>query len=420
MNNNKVYDLIGIGGGVFNLSLAVMLEEQGFENAIFFERNETIHWHPGLLLDTSELQVNFMKDLILPVSPTSKYTFINYLHHRNLLYQFLNRKTDTISRNQFQAYFRWVADMLPSLRMNSTVEQIRHDGELFIVTVNGEDYFAKDISIAAGIKSNVPECAKDVISDDVFHVTEFARRRDALAGQRVSVIGSGQSSAEVFADVFSQNHCKSIHWLGRRYSFAQLEDNCFVNEFYSPSFIKVFKGLTTDKKKDFIQRMEMSSDGINQGLLDNIYRSIFDRKFFTEHDCDYAIRPYHELQAIEKSGSAYVLTFKNLLQGDTYTLESDKVILATGFKSASWDLLQSLVSDEYQSVDELKISDDYELHWQHMGKNRIYVQNTSKMQLGLGDPNLSISAYRAAMIANSILKKPVFQTQPDTPLLGYM
>ncbi|WP_445945881.1 lysine N(6)-hydroxylase/L-ornithine N(5)-oxygenase family protein [Shewanella sp.] len=416
----NVYELIGVGGGVFNLSLSLLLEEQSYKGAIFFERNSQIDWHPGLMLESSELQVSFMKDLILPVAPTSRYTFINYLHQRNLLYQFINRKTDTISRNQFQSYFRWVAENLPILKMGVTVEKINYNGEYFSVIANGEEHLAKSISIATGIIPNTPSCVESVLGEDVFHVSEYVRRKDSLTNKNIVVVGSGQSSAEVFSDLLSDNQHKSLSWLGRRYSFAQLEDNCFVNEFYAPSFVRIFKGLNKEKKKLFLDKMAMSCDGINQGLLDNIYRKIFERKFFADKEYDYLIRPNHELKSIVREGDGYRLTFTNLLLDESYSLTADKVILATGFQSASWELLRDLVADEYQNVDDLVFSDSFELQWKHMKKNRIFAQNTSKMAIGLADPNLSISAYRAAMIANSILGHEAYKTQPDTPMLEYI
>lgn len=105
MSTERIYELIGVGLGVFNLALAAQLDDNGYADALFFEKQPQMNWHGGMLLDTSELQVHYMKDLVTPVDPRSKFSFLNYLRERRLLYQFMNRKSESISRNQFQYYF---------------------------------------------------------------------------------------------------------------------------------------------------------------------------------------------------------------------------------------------------------------------------------------------------------------------------
>ncbi len=423
--DSHIYDVIGIGAGVFNLSLAVLLEEQNFDNVLFFDKNPQINWHQGLLLESSELQVNYLKDLVCPVDPTSRFTFLNYLSQRGLLYQFMNRKTGTISRNQFQHYFRWVADQLPALSFNTRVTAVIHDGEHFIVTANGKQYRSKHISVATGIMPNLPECAKKVMEDEahrknIFHVNQYANRKSELADKRVAVVGGGQSSAEVFSDLLNENSPSAMSWYGRRLNFHTLEDNCFINELYVPGFMDVFKQLPQEKKEFFVDKLAMSSDGINQQLLDSIYRLVFERHFFSDKDYNYDIRAGHELTDVTPLAQGYKLTYKNWMTEELVEQEADKIILATGFQSSSFNMLEHVLEGEYQSIDDFKMKDHFELIWRGMETSKIFVQNTSKRVVGLIDPNLSIAAWRAAMIANAVMDKKVYPDQPDTPVLRYM
>ena len=76
MENNKIYDIIGIGIGPFNLGLAALLEPVESINSLFLDQADGFDWHPGLMLDNATLQVPFMADLVTMADPKSKYSFL--------------------------------------------------------------------------------------------------------------------------------------------------------------------------------------------------------------------------------------------------------------------------------------------------------------------------------------------------------
>lgn len=315
MSQARVHELIGIGVGVFNLSLAALLEDNGFRDALFFDAQPKMGWHGGMLLDSSELQVHYLKNLVTPVDPTSRFTFLNYLKERWILYQFINRKSSSISRNQFQYYFRWVADQLPTLRFDSRVQSATFDDEVFTVTVDGQAYLSRHIAIATGIAPVVPMFVEQHLGDKVFHVRDYLHRCDALNGRRIAVIGGGQSGAEVVMDVMENVAHESLYWLGRRMAFSQLEDNCFVNELYVPSFTQVFRNYPTERKREFVERMAMTSDGINQGLLDRIYRLAFERRFFSPGSRSYQFMTGQEMTGLDVTDDGLRLSMRSWVDG---------------------------------------------------------------------------------------------------------
>ncbi len=81
-------DVIGIGIGPFNLGLAALLEEKTNVKSAFFDETNVFQWHPGMLLDGTDLQVPFLADLVSFANPTSKYTFLNYAHVHDRLMSF--------------------------------------------------------------------------------------------------------------------------------------------------------------------------------------------------------------------------------------------------------------------------------------------------------------------------------------------
>ncbi|MCW3505949.1 lysine N(6)-hydroxylase/L-ornithine N(5)-oxygenase family protein, partial [Burkholderia cenocepacia] len=110
------YDLLGIGFGPSNLALAIAMEERAASAAraarppryAFIERKPDFVWHGGMLLDDTDMQISFLKDLATLRNPRSPYTFINYLHSRGRLEAFINLKTFFPSRIEFNDYLAWV------------------------------------------------------------------------------------------------------------------------------------------------------------------------------------------------------------------------------------------------------------------------------------------------------------------------
>ncbi len=69
MNTNKIYDIVGIGIGPFNLGLAALASEIPLLNCLFIDEHNEFNWLPGMLLPTAKMQVPFYADLVTLVSP---------------------------------------------------------------------------------------------------------------------------------------------------------------------------------------------------------------------------------------------------------------------------------------------------------------------------------------------------------------
>ena len=108
-----VHDLIGIGFGPSNLALAIALDERRRAgqpvDAMFIERQPAFAWHPDMLLSHAHMQISFLKDLATLRNPTSRFTFVNYLHEKQRLQDFINLKTFYPSRREFNDYLGWAA-----------------------------------------------------------------------------------------------------------------------------------------------------------------------------------------------------------------------------------------------------------------------------------------------------------------------
>ena len=100
-----IHDLIGIGFGPSNIALAIALDEHRqtgqAKDALFIERQPCFAWHPHMLLDNAHMQISFLKDLVTPRNPKSRFSFLNYLHSKGRLQDFINLQTFFPSRHEF-------------------------------------------------------------------------------------------------------------------------------------------------------------------------------------------------------------------------------------------------------------------------------------------------------------------------------
>src|SRR4051794_39461687 len=97
----KYYNLIGIGVGPFNLSLAALLEKVDGITNLFFDQRDHFGWHPEVMFSDSYMQTSYLKDLVTPVDPTNPFSFLNYLVENGLFYAFMNTGRRIVSRREF-------------------------------------------------------------------------------------------------------------------------------------------------------------------------------------------------------------------------------------------------------------------------------------------------------------------------------
>ena len=56
------------------------------------------------------MQTEFYRDLVTPIDPTSRFSFLNYVKSNGRLDQFFCSSTIYPTRREFEDYFNWVAE----------------------------------------------------------------------------------------------------------------------------------------------------------------------------------------------------------------------------------------------------------------------------------------------------------------------
>jgi len=311
----KSYDIVGIGAGPANLSLAALSKKIKTISAVFIEKREEFVWHAGMLLPDAKLQVPFLNDLVTLADPTNPYSFLNFLSANKRLYQFIAANFNPISRAEFNQYFQWVFNQLENIKKGEEVLHASFDGDKFSVATSKEKYQAKNLVIGTGQVPYIPGIFKKHLNDDVYHNSQFMLHVEHSKKNRIAIIGGGQSGAEIFHSLISddKNLPSDIFWISKRSNFSPLDDTPFTNEIFTPKFIKYFHSLDESKKQYFIKEQKLANQGISECTAEDVYRKLYELKFIKKREENFYLLPSHELVSISKENAEYNITIQDLI-----------------------------------------------------------------------------------------------------------
>src|SRR5262249_47563360 len=193
-------DFIGIGAGPANLSLACLLttaRERGLTliTAAFFERETTVRWHSLQMFPGTLMQTEFYRDLVTPIDPTSKFSFLNYLKVQARLDQFFCSSTIYPTRREFEDYFRWVAGQIDELIFGVDVECVDYDVQRNLFAVDaGTHGRCETKHIVFGCGGRPTSKVEESHSDRIVDVSRLLAFTFPEILERILVVGGGQSA----------------------------------------------------------------------------------------------------------------------------------------------------------------------------------------------------------------------------------
>jgi lysine N6-hydroxylase len=408
----EITDVIGVGIGPFNLSLAALLEPLKTIKYHFFDQNEQFSWHPGMLLPGSEIQVSHLKDLVTLADPANPYSFLSFLAKNKRLYRFINARFPRVQRSEFNQYLKWASESLTNLHFREKVERIEYaqDSKLFLMQTTRRMIKSKHLILGNGLAAHIPSVAKPFLGDHVFHCKDFLFKKQNCAGKRVLVIGGGQSGAEIINALLSDGISlpSKLTWVTRRKQFSPIDDSPGANELFSPNHSEAFYQLPFDKKADLLNQHLLASDGISQYLLESIYQKLYTLEFLEGRGRIYDLLPNHSLSKIHQTNAQFSLTLVNNEFAMPRSVDADIIVLCTGYQNYLPAYLTPLMDHVPLHNGKFIINPDYSIAWDGPNENRIYVQNAARHSHGIADPNLSLMAYRSAKIINSITENNTY------------
>jgi lysine N6-hydroxylase len=413
---NDFLDVAGIGVGPFNLSLAALLSPVPRCRARFFERRDSFNWHPGMMLTGTQMQTSYLKDLVTPVDPSNPYSFLSYLVRKGRFYRFINADYPRVRRIEFADYMRWVAGQLPDLRFGSPVEAVSFDERGFRLRGEGlGDISSRHLVVATGMKPNIPAWVERYVGEQCLHSHGYVGSDFSVAGKRVAIIGGGQSGAEIFLDLMAGNRgrAEEIVWISRRPGLDPLDETAFTNEYFTPDYVRHFHRLPEHRKAPIVQSHKLTGDGVSPATLQALSQYLYDCDFLNGDTTPYAIMPHREVHLMGRDKNAYHLHMRNGFSNGDEVVTADKIILATGYHYQFPKCLESLAGRlDLDQEGFPRLAGDYTAQWDGPAEHRIYMQNAGRNSHGVADAQLSLAAWRSAIIVNSLMGETVYDVDP--------
>jgi lysine N6-hydroxylase len=401
---------VGVGIGPANLSLASLLYDDADVPNLFLERSPNFGWHDGQLVSGATLQVSMLKDLVTLSDPTNPFSFLSYLHSEGRIYHFINAQFDAVPRREWRNYLEWVSRRNPNLEFGEEVLAVSFDGRNFVVTTSNREVTAENVVVGVGQQPWVPSVAAPLLGAEHFHMRDFNELGVGVGGKRVCVVGGGQSGAEAFLDLISRadgDLPRRVSWVSRRPNFFPIDDSPFTNDYYMPDYAQYFYGLPQQRRLAFNARNVLTSDGISESTLREIYQRIYVHRFIDGAPDLVALYPNRqvtEVESAEPGGWSLTLVANEepVTCAPAEQVEADVVVWATGYRPGSREFLAPIADRLEYEGDELRIDEDYAARWDGPSDRNVFLQNAARGQRGLADPNLSLLAWRSQRIADRL------------------
>ncbi|WJY37090.1 SidA/IucD/PvdA family monooxygenase [Streptomyces sp. P9-2B-2] len=432
-SESSSYDVVGLGFGPANLALAIALEEhQHPVNAAFFERQTTLGWHRNMLLPSAKMQVSFMKDLATFRNPTSRFSFVSYLHAKERLARFVNRQDFFPTRQEFHDYLEWAESAFtdrvtygaeavgvrlppradPADPVDHVYVDVREGGRGGAVSTVA----ARNVVISTGL---VPRMPVGIERDQrVWHSAEFLGRFgacDRAALKRVAVVGAGQSAAEVVRFLYDTLPGATVYAILPSYGYSIAENTPFANEVFDASAVDDFHG-GSQRAKDAIWRYHRNTNYsvVDDEVINDLYKRAYDDEVSGDRRLEFI--NLSRVTGVKEVAGGTQVSVHSLVSDQAAEFTVDLVVCATGYDTmAPGDLLGDL--DDYCARDEdgrYVVERDYRLVTSAPVHCGIYLQGGTEHTHGLSSSLLSNVAVRGGEIADSIVGRMLHDTVSAT------
>ena len=416
------HDFVAVGLGPFNLGLACLtdpLRHAEDLDGVFLEARDRFDWHPGMLLDDATLQVPFLADLVTMADPTSRWSFLNYLKQSGNLYPFYIRESFYPLRREYDDYCRWAAESLPSVRFGEPVTNVEHDGTAYRVqSVSGETFRARRLVVGVGTSPRVPDALAPVTrstdgqSDGVVtHSADFLAHREELQRQdRLTVVGSGQSAAEIYHDLLAAapEIGYELVWLTRSPRFFPMEYTKLTLEMTSPEYGAHHRSLPMETRDRLAREQRHLFKGISGDLVDAIF-DLHYRQRVSGDGPRTTLLTNTEVRGSRPVVGGSELDLLHTETGEEFSLRTGGLVLATGYGPTEPAFLDGVAErirrDPRGRYD---VAEDYSVD---VAGGEIFVQNAEEHTHSLLAPDLGMGPYRNSVIIASILGREAYPVE---------
>ncbi|SHH76756.1 lysine N(6)-hydroxylase/L-ornithine N(5)-oxygenase family protein [Flavobacterium defluvii] len=407
---NKIYDFIAVGVGPFNLSLACLTAPIENLEGLFFDKNESFNWHPGMLMQDTTLQIPFLADLVTLADPTSPFSFLNYIKEQGKIYSFYIRENFLLLRNEYNQYCQWAIKKLPNIHFNTEVKVIEYDEnqQLYFVTTfssktNAETiYKTKKIVLGTGTAPHIPKSCQS-LKGKAIHSSAYIQNKAELQKQKsITVLGSGQSAAEVFNDLLQEIdvYGYQLNWITRSSRFFPMDYSKLTLEMTSPEYVDYFYNLPSDKRDHLLKNQKLLYKGINKDLIATIFDTIYSKKVIGEIDVNLRTNAACTKAIYNEENQSFELELHQVEQDKRYRHKTEALVLATGYGYKLPQFLKGIANRiQWDEKGRFATNRNYTID---SNGSEIFVQNAELHTHGFVTPDLGMACYRNSYIIKEI------------------
>lgn len=408
-------DLLMIGCGPSNLAVGVALEESSSSKAIsssvILEKDTCACWHRGMLFPEAQSQVSFLKDLVTQRNPTSRFSFLNFLHKTERLDDFVNLQTFNPYRKEISEYLQWVANNLSKTEIvyNSNViavsPEIDPTGNVIswqVKSDNGTVYRANRLIFGAGRDLNIPDVFVNISNEKVIHSANFLTSLAHLDMQKkknIIVIGGAQSSAEIYQSCIEKFPHANVSMMMRSIGLVNYEGSQFTNTLFQNSYIDTFFHSENETREKTLTAMHTTNySGVAPSTLSSLYRFHYIQAMNGEKRAR-MLTQCEILHAVD-DGDGVLITWKDNITKKTQSEKFDIVFLGTGYKNKTPRLLNDISS--ILDIEKIKVNRSYRAIIPCSKGVSLHLQGVNEDSHGISDSLLSVLAYRSKEILDDI------------------
>ncbi|WP_033352340.1 lysine N(6)-hydroxylase/L-ornithine N(5)-oxygenase family protein [Nocardiopsis xinjiangensis] len=420
----QIHDVLGIGLGPGNLSLAIALAEQPPETTMkFLEAKESNSWQSGMLLDGSDIQNNPIRDLVSLRNPRSRFSFVNYPFEVDGLVEFLNLPGRYPLRKEYAKYISWVAQHFDHVVDYGTyctrVSTTAVDGALVyeVETSDGGRHRARALVLGTGRTPHVPAPFSEAVDRRVFHLNDYLPRVAELSETgppaSVAVIGGSQSAAELTLDLTKRFPGARVRNLVRSYSLRLKDTSPFSDEGYFPAFTRYYNEASPTARRQLDTYMRATNySSVDEDVLDELYMLIHEQRLDGEQRT--FVDGNRVVDTLKEGEDRISLGIREVVTGETETDEFDMVVVATGFRDLGpgsqqepFPPLLAEITDrlEFDSHELLQVGPDYAVERRDTDLPPLFLNGLCEYTHGIGDAgSFSLLSLRSQTILTALTK----------------
>lgn len=414
-------DLLCVGIGPFGLGLACLADPLEDVSVAFLDRAPEFNWHPGLLFDRATLQVPFLADLVTMADPTSRFSFLSWLKETGKLYPFYVRESFYPLRGEYNEYCRWAAQNVRGLHWGQDVVAVSRpdpEGPWQVISEGPRGprtWWAHHLVIGTGTSAALPTQLEG-LDGAAIHAGQYLAHRDRLVSEsHLTVVGSGQSAAEVVLDLLNAAEGPAVDWITRSPRFFPMEYSKLSLELTSPEYLDHFRSLPQLERDRINASQPQLHRGISDETISELHEALYARRNSGAH------APVRLVAAMELTGSRVhdgrvLLSWRNTENGHERETLTDAVVAGTGYAPTPLPWLDGILGELFTDEAGRIAPDRYH---SVSADASVFVLNHGEHTHALTAPDLGMGPLRNAHILNRVTNSERYRTEDRTTFQSF-